>query len=490
MIKDNQTNPNLSEQYLLSCNTDGWNCIDGGWWAHDYHIWKIPPGESQAGAVLESGFPYVAWDALCSPPHDHPYRLTDWAYVGDGYSIPSANAIKQAIYNYGPVATAICASGPVFQGYHDGIYATNESSYCDGGTDHAIVLVGWNDTENTWILRNSWDSGWGESGYMRIARNVSNVGYAANYVIYNNSQCYTLTTNVSPTGSGSVSRNAEPNCNGTQYTAGTNVTLTANSNPGYIFSNWSGDASGSTNPKTVTMDGDKNVTANFVVGSLYRYYFPLVLADNSSIPGWTTIVSENFEGSFPGSWNVLDNDGTTNGEYYWGKRGCKPYAGSYSGWGVGAGAQGSWLNCGNNYPDNTDSWMVYGPFSLVGATAADMKYKLWLNSESSYDYVCRLASTDGSNFSGWCTSGYTDWTDRVLDLANVPNLGNLLGQLNVWVALQFYSDEIYNYAEGGYVDNIVLRKCTSASCPVGVSAPLPANSRLVETPARKVLPRR
>lgn len=39
----------LSEQYLVSCNTDGWGC-DGGWWAHDYHIWKIPPSENVAGA--------------------------------------------------------------------------------------------------------------------------------------------------------------------------------------------------------------------------------------------------------------------------------------------------------------------------------------------------------------------------------------------------------------------------------------------------------
>ncbi|MBN1138577.1 MAG: protease inhibitor I42 family protein, partial [Anaerolineae bacterium] len=29
----------LAEQYLVSCNTDGWGC-DGGWWAHDYHEWK------------------------------------------------------------------------------------------------------------------------------------------------------------------------------------------------------------------------------------------------------------------------------------------------------------------------------------------------------------------------------------------------------------------------------------------------------------------
>jgi hypothetical protein len=47
-----------------------------------------------------------------------------------------------------------------------------------------VLLVGWNDAENTWIMRNSWGASWGESGYMRITRGTSNIGYSANYVIY------------------------------------------------------------------------------------------------------------------------------------------------------------------------------------------------------------------------------------------------------------------------------------------------------------------
>ena len=57
----------LSEQYLVSCNTDSWGC-NGGWWAHDYHWWKIPPGELDAGAIYEQDFPYVAQDVACTPP--------------------------------------------------------------------------------------------------------------------------------------------------------------------------------------------------------------------------------------------------------------------------------------------------------------------------------------------------------------------------------------------------------------------------------------
>jgi uncharacterized repeat protein (TIGR02543 family) len=47
------------------------------------------------------------------------------------------------------------------------------------------------------------------------------------------------------------------------YNNGTNVQLTATPATGYIFAGWSGDASGTTNPLTVAMNGNKNITANF-----------------------------------------------------------------------------------------------------------------------------------------------------------------------------------------------------------------------------------
>jgi len=182
LIKDGLSK-DLAEQYLVSCNTDGWGC-NGGWWAHDYHLSKIPPGEPAAGAVYEADFPYQASDVPCNPPHPHHEKITSWAYVGNDSSVPPTADIKQAIYTYGPVAAAVCA-GPSFQAYSGGIFQTNESSYCSGGVNHAIVLVGWDDTGGYWILRNSWGTSWGESGYMRIKYGISNVGYAANYVVYN-----------------------------------------------------------------------------------------------------------------------------------------------------------------------------------------------------------------------------------------------------------------------------------------------------------------
>jgi len=47
------------------------------------------------------------------------------------------------------------------------------------------------------------------------------------------------------------------------YNSGTSVLLTAIPNPGYTFTSWSVDATGSENPLTIIMNSDKNITANF-----------------------------------------------------------------------------------------------------------------------------------------------------------------------------------------------------------------------------------
>jgi len=176
-----------------------------------------------------------------------------------------------------------------------------------------------------------------------------------------------------------------------------------------------------------------------------------------STSGWTTIKAETFEGSFPNDWDVGDTN-ASSGEYYWGKRTCRTYAGSYSGWAVGGG-DGASRACGTNYPTSVVGWMVYGPFSLADATAADLTFQLWLHTELNYDKVLRAASVDGNDFYGYSTSGTTEgWTAKTLDLAAVPTLGDLTGRSNVWIALVFISDSTITYTEGAYVDNIVLRK--------------------------------
>ncbi|MFQ5822678.1 MAG: hypothetical protein ACE5JB_01335, partial [bacterium] len=65
-----------------------------------------------------------------------------------------------------------------------------------------------------------------------------------------------LSITVNPSGSGTVSKS--PNKSGYDYNE--NVQLTANPSSGWQFDHWSGDLSGSQNPTTITMNGDKSVT--------------------------------------------------------------------------------------------------------------------------------------------------------------------------------------------------------------------------------------
>lgn len=71
------------------------------------------------------------------------------------------------------------------------------------------------------------------------------------------SSSYSLT--VSTRGRGSVTRSPE---NAT-YEKDTKVTLTATPSEGWVFSGWSGSATGNQNPLSVTMDATKEITANF-----------------------------------------------------------------------------------------------------------------------------------------------------------------------------------------------------------------------------------
>jgi hypothetical protein len=173
LIKNAQVT-NLSEQWLVSCNTEGWDC-DGGWWAHAYHI--------NPGSVYESEFPYVAADVDCGGPYYHPYHIKSWHYVYTELSIAPTDMIKQALMEYGPVSSAIY-TGFAFQSYTEGVFNISESG--SAIVNHAVTIVGWDDNlgGGSWIIRNSWGTGWGENGYMYITYGTSKIGYSANYVIF------------------------------------------------------------------------------------------------------------------------------------------------------------------------------------------------------------------------------------------------------------------------------------------------------------------
>ncbi len=102
--------------------------------------------------------------------------------------------------------------------------------------------------------------GW--SGDLSGSANPVTVIMNANKTITANfaMKAFTLTVNAA---NGTVAKNP----NQATYDSNSTVQLTATSATGYHFTSWSGDLTGSTNPATVTMDANKNITANFAINT-------------------------------------------------------------------------------------------------------------------------------------------------------------------------------------------------------------------------------
>ena len=242
-----------------------------------------------------------------------------------------------------------------------------------------------------------------------------------------------------------------------------------------------------------------DVTGGRAAGAGIPHYLPLVTYNyQPPQPAWSTILWEDFEGQPQPGWSFSDKNPGVGGEYWWARQGCRAYWGSsYSAWAVGGGADGSQLDCGAHYPDNADSWMIYGPLSLQDAAMAQMRFQLWLNTAGLGDRFCYAASHDLQGpFYGDCVNWGTslDWTSLAFDLGDIPFGNNqhesMLGDPTVWVEFIFQSDGSGKAPEGAYVDDVEVRTCATITCPLGVAAgsargAAPAGSEpVVLTPAR------
>lgn len=170
------------------------------------------------------------------------------------------------------------------------------------------------------------------------------------------------------------------------------------------------------------------------------------------------LINETFEGNFPtGAW-------TLSGNPTWAPDNFKPKDGTFSAWCARGGAAGR--DPGEpggqqtqTYANGMNAWMTYGPFSLADAEAASFSFDYWSKTESGSDYFSWLVSKDGSNFYGGQKTGDSfGWVNVSMNLANVPTLGSVLGQSQVWIALRFISDSsVSNYA-GTFVDNVKISR--------------------------------
>ncbi len=133
--------------------------------------------------------------------------------------------------------------------------------------------------------------------------------------------------------------------------------------------------------------------------------------------------------------------------------------------------------CGAFYPNDLQSGIVYGPFSLADASQATLDLKLWLASQSRSDYFWTTVSIDGQSYTGRRVSGNSaGWYDWHFDLGSVTSLP-VLGQPQVWLGIIFQSDSATSTGDGAYVDNVVLRKCVG-TCAAGGEPPAPDGAEL------------
>ena len=72
-----------------------------------------------------------------------------------------------------PVSVAIQADSLKFQHYSSGVF---DDFTCGNNLDHGVLIVGYgtSDTQDYWLVKNSWGTSWGEDGYIKLARTNSN----------------------------------------------------------------------------------------------------------------------------------------------------------------------------------------------------------------------------------------------------------------------------------------------------------------------------
>jgi hypothetical protein len=128
----------------------------------------------------------------------------------------------------------------------------------DGSFLSSAQLFKWDAAMGTWELLPSEVTGSAVKTTLNGEQNPSGT-----YIVgFNPAPLVTLTTNINPGNGGIVEISPTPNSSN-QLPMGTVATLTARPTPGFGFTSWSGDASGSDNQIQVTMDTDKTVTATF-----------------------------------------------------------------------------------------------------------------------------------------------------------------------------------------------------------------------------------
>ncbi len=164
--KTPNTSLDLSEQVLISCcdaTCSPYGQCSGGW-----------PGKAadflrDNGAPTDSCYTYVgsgSCGSACANWKASAYKIKNWEWIVnyDTSENPAVDKIKAGLQN-GPLSISFAVYNDFFS-YTSGVY-----KHVSGGLAgyHAVLVVGYDDAGQYFIVKNSWAATWGEQGYFKIA---------------------------------------------------------------------------------------------------------------------------------------------------------------------------------------------------------------------------------------------------------------------------------------------------------------------------------
>jgi len=159
----------LSEQQILDCTPNPNDCGGTGGCGGGTAQLAMDRIKEMGGITTEWQYPYVSYfgDAeqckFNNSVTTNPYaQLSSWVRL----PVNDQDAVITALASVGPLTINVDAAAWKFYetGIFDGCNQTNPD------INHVVQLVGY--TDSYWIVRNSWNTGWGENGYIMLKKDT------------------------------------------------------------------------------------------------------------------------------------------------------------------------------------------------------------------------------------------------------------------------------------------------------------------------------